>query len=261
VTRRRLGFWRRFAVSTMKPPLFVITKRSWSGMQNIPAAGGVIIAVNHHSEFDPLVVAHYIYDAGRWPQFLGKASLFRLPVLGPLLRAVRQIPVHRGTVDAVKALDAAAEAIRDGAAVVIYPEGTTPKQGGLWPMRGRTGIARLVLATGAPVVPLVAWGAQQLYDPRTRKLRLKLRTPVSVTAEPPIDLSHWVGATPNAANLYALTDEIMVVLRTMLAQMRGEDPPQPAVRSAAAADVDRAPGDTAPGDAVTPDESTVDGHT
>jgi 1-acyl-sn-glycerol-3-phosphate acyltransferase len=228
VARRRLGFWRRLAVGTVKPSLFLLTKRDWSGMQYIPATGGVIIAANHHSEFDPLIVAHFVHDAGRWPQFLAKSTLFQVPVLGYLLHAVRQTPVYRGTVDAGKALDAAIEAVTEGHAVVIYPEGTTPKKGELWPQRGKTGVARLFLATGVPVVPLVTWGAQAIFDPRVRKFRPRPRRPVTVVAGPALDLSRWQDAEPTAANLYAITDEIMAVLRDMLAKVRGEQaPPQP----------------------------------
>jgi 1-acyl-sn-glycerol-3-phosphate acyltransferase len=226
VARRRLGFWSRTTVMLVKPLLFVMTKRDWSGMDKIPADGGVIFAANHMSEFDPFVVGHYVHDSGRWPQFLAKSSLFRIPVLGPLLRAVKQTPVDRGTVDAGKALDAAIAAVKGGAGLVIYPEGTTPKKGDLWPQRGKTGIARIFLATGAPVVPIATWGAQQLFDPRTRKLHLRPRTPVTVVAGGPIDLSRWKDAEPTSANLYAITDEIMSVLRNMVGEIRGETPPE-----------------------------------
>jgi 1-acyl-sn-glycerol-3-phosphate acyltransferase len=227
---RRLGFWRRFAVVAIKPAMYVLTRRDWRGLEQLPAAGGVIIVANHHSEFDPLVVGHFVYDAGRWPQFLAKASLFRIPGFGTLLRGTRQIPVYRGTVDAVRSLDEAVAEVRAGAAVLIYPEGTTPKQGELWPEKGKTGLARLFLQTGAPVVPVVAWGAQRLYDPRTGKLRPVPRTPVTVVAGPPVDLTRWLGAEPTAANLYAITDEVVAVLRDMLAEIRGVPAPEPAPR-------------------------------
>jgi 1-acyl-sn-glycerol-3-phosphate acyltransferase len=225
VARRRLGFWRRLVVMIVKPVLVWWTKRDWSGMAYIPADGGVILTVNHLSEFDPLVVAHYVYDAGRWPQFLAKSGLFKNRVLGYLLRAVRQIPVYRGTTDAVKSVEAAVAAVKAGDAVIIYPEGTTPKSGELWPQRGKTGVARLFLQTGAPVVPIVTWGPQRIVDPRTRKIRLR-RTPVTVVAGAPLDLSRWTDAEPTSANLYAITDEIMTVLRDMLAQVRGQAVPE-----------------------------------
>jgi 1-acyl-sn-glycerol-3-phosphate acyltransferase len=238
---RRIGFAPRTAVSLVKPMLIVLTKRDWTGMENIPKSGGVIIAVNHMSEFDPFVVAHYVYDAGRWPQFLAKSSLFKIPVLGPVVRAVRQIPVHRGTVDASKALDAAVAALGRGEAVIIYPEGTTPKKGDLWPGKGKTGIARLWLDTGVPVIPVATWGAQQVFDPRTRKVKLRPNTPVTVRAGKPIDLSKFAGMAPTARNLYAITDEIMSVLRTMVGEIRGETPPDASASAAPDASATAAP--------------------
>ncbi len=226
MARRRLGFWQRFAAMVVKPVLTVWTRRSWYGMEHIPAQGGVILAPNHVSEFDPFVVAHYVFDAGRWPQFLAKSTLFKHWLLGPLLRAVKQIPVYRGTADAVKSVEEAVAAVRAGEAVIIYPEGTTPKKGEFWPQRGKTGVARLFLQTGAPVVPIVSWGPQQVFDPRTDKLRVRPRMPVTVVAGPAIDLSKWQDAAPTAANLYAITDEIMLVLRDMLAEIRGEAAPE-----------------------------------
>lgn len=222
----RLGFWRRGAAGVVRPLLRVVTKVDWQGFDKVPATGPVIFAANHMSEFDPFVVADFVYEAGRWPQYLAKSSLFKIPVLGPLLRVVKQIPVDRGTVDASKALDAAVSAIDRGEVVIIYPEGTTPKKGDLWPQRGKTGIARLWLLTGVPVIPLATWGAQQVFDPRERKLHLKPRRPVTVVAGDPIDLEKWRNAEPTAANLYGITDEIMMVLRTMVGEIRGETPPE-----------------------------------
>jgi 1-acyl-sn-glycerol-3-phosphate acyltransferase len=221
-----MGFWQWFAVATVKPTLTLWTRRNWSGMEHIPAYGGVILAVNHLSEFDPLVLAHFVYDAGRWPQFLAKSSLFKNKLFGWVLRAARQIPVYRGTADAVRSLEAAIAAVKAGDAVVIYPEGTTPKDGDFWPQRGKTGIARLALATGAPVVPIITWGPQRVFDPRGKgKLRVRPRSPVTVVAGPPVDLSKWADAAPTTANLYAITDEIMLTLRDMLAAVRGEAAP------------------------------------
>lgn len=225
MARRKLGFWRRFAVSVVKPPMIAMTKRTWQGMENIPATGPVIVVANHMSHADPLVLAHYIYDSGRWPAYLAKASVFEVPVVGRILRWVGQIPVHRGSVDAAKALDAAIAEIEAGGMVIIYPEGTTTKEPDLWPMRGKTGVARLWLATGAPVIPVVMWGPEKMFDPRTKKLRLKPGTPVTVIAGPPIDLSRWAGAAPTTSTLYEITDHIMLIMRDTLAEIRGGQPP------------------------------------
>ncbi|GAA1772334.1 lysophospholipid acyltransferase family protein [Luedemannella helvata] len=225
MAKRRIGFWRRFAVSVVKPPMVGLTARNWRGMEHIPPTGPLILVANHISHADPFVLAHYVYDAGRWPGFLAKASVFRLPVAGRILHKVGQIPVYRGTVDAAKALDAAVGALRAGEAVLIYPEGTITREPELWPMRGKTGVARLWLTTGAPVVPVAMWGPEKIFDPHTRKVRLRPRMPVTVVAGPPIDLSRWTGVAPTSANLHEITDHIMGVLRDMVEDIRGGQAP------------------------------------
>ena len=225
MARRRLGFWRRLAVVLVKPLMTVWTRRTWRGMEHLRRDGGVILVPNHISHADPLVVAHYIYDAGRWPRFLGKASVFRVPVVGWILHRCQQIPVERGTVEAVKSLDKLVAALDEGGAVVIYPEGTTTREPDLWPMKGKTGAARLALATGAPVVPIAMVGPERMFDPRTARFGLRPRTPVTVIAGPPVDLSPWAGATPTRPILEEMTDTIMLRIRDLVAEIRGGTPP------------------------------------
>ncbi|WFE38866.1 lysophospholipid acyltransferase family protein [Micromonospora sp. WMMD998] len=222
---RRLGFWPRFAVVLVKPVLTVWTRRTWRGMEHLRRDGGVIIVPNHISHADPLVSAHFIHDAGRWPQFLGKASVFRVPVVGWILHRCRQIPVERGSVEAVKSLDKLIAALDEGGAVVIYPEGTTTREPDLWPMRGKTGAARLALATGAPVIPVAMVGPERMFDPRTARIGLRPRIPVTVVAGPPVDLGRWAGATPTRAILEEMTDTIMLRIRDLVAEIRGGTPP------------------------------------
>jgi 1-acyl-sn-glycerol-3-phosphate acyltransferase len=203
----------------------------------------VIVVPNHVSHFDPLVVAHFIYGARRWPRFLGKASLWKVPVLGPFLTKLQQIPVERGSVEAVKSLDVLVDALEQGGVVVIYPEGTTTREPQLWPMRGKTGAARLALLTGAPVIPMANWGAERVFDPRTNKLKIRLRTPVTVAVGKPVDLSRWADATPTRAALEQMTDAIMLDVRDLLAELRpGEEPPalydRPAAKRASAEDAE-----------------------
>ncbi|GAA0801312.1 lysophospholipid acyltransferase family protein [Spirilliplanes yamanashiensis] len=224
--RRGLGFWPRAVAGLVKPTLTVWTRRTWTGMENLPADGrGVIVASNHVSHFDPLTCSHFIYDAGRWPQFLAKASVFKVPVIGWIITQCRQIPVERGSVEAARSLDKLVAALKAGGTVVIYPEGTTTKEPGLWPMRGKTGVARLALATGAPVVPMAMWGPQDIFDPRSGKLSFRWRRPVSVTVGKPVDLSKWEGAAPTRATLDEMTEAIMLEIRGLVAGLRQEEPP------------------------------------
>jgi 1-acyl-sn-glycerol-3-phosphate acyltransferase len=215
------------------PVLGVWTRRNWTGLENLPSSGGIIIVSNHISHFDPLVVAHYVYRAGRWPRFLGKASIWKVPVVGYLLTKTLQIPVERGSVEAVKSLDALIDALHQGGAVIIYPEGTTTREPDLWPMRGKTGAARLALVTGAPVIPMATDGAQRVFDPRTKKLSLRPRVPIRVTSGKPVDLSRWAGETPSRAVLDQMTEAIMLDIRGLVGELRDETPPplyQPVAR-------------------------------
>jgi 1-acyl-sn-glycerol-3-phosphate acyltransferase len=186
-----------------------LTVRLWSGAENVPRTGGFIIAANHVSEFDPLALAHFVLDAGRWPRFLAKSSLFQVPLLGLLLTRLRQIPVHRGGFRARDGLNSAIDAIRGGHGVVVYPEGTTPKTADVTLRRGHTGIARLFLATRCPVIPVVVWGPQDVFDSGTRSWRLSRRTPVVVLAEPALDLAAYAELPPTALHLRTITDVIM----------------------------------------------------
>ncbi len=226
MTRRRLGFWRRLAWLLLVPLMKVWTKRSWYGMENLPPGGGFIIAPNHMSQFDPVVIAHYIYNSGRWPRFLAKSSIWKIPVVGFLMVKTAQIPVVRGSVEAAKSLDNSIAAIREGGVVVIYPEGTTTRDPDLWPMRGKTGAARLALATGAPIVPMATWGTQQVHDVRTGKISLRPRVPVSVIAGKPVDLSRFEGEAPTRTVLEQMTEQVQLATRELLAELRHEPAPR-----------------------------------
>ena len=142
------------AAGIVKPTLMVTTKRDWRNGEKIPASGGCLVVVNHVSHLDPLTLAHFLYDHGRLVRFLAKDALFRTPLLKYVVRDAGQIPVSRMTEGAVTAFQAAVEAVRQGECIGIYPEGTLTRDPDGWPMRGKTGAARIALATGAPVIPV-----------------------------------------------------------------------------------------------------------
>ena len=224
----RIGFWYRLAVVILKPPLLLLTKRRWRGFDNVPAEGGVILASNHISHVDPLTLADAImYSTKRMPKFLAKASLFKgNGLVGRTVRGAGQIPVHRNTADASAALKDAVLALHRGELVVIYPEGTVSRDPDKWPMAARTGVARLALLSGAPVIPVAQWGAQDILDSyRGKGLRLLPRHRIDVVAGPPVDLSPWRGKELSSEVLHEATDAIMGALRAMVAEIRGEQPP------------------------------------
>src|SRR4051812_40839756 len=113
----------RFVATILRPLLMSLTRRDWSGAENLPSGRGFVAVANHISHVDPFIFAHFLNDAGVVPHFLGKIEVFRLPVIGSILRGAEQIPVLRETGQAVDAYGAAVRAIRDGKCVAIYPEG------------------------------------------------------------------------------------------------------------------------------------------
>lgn len=218
--------WFALAVAVLRPPLLALTRRRWTGLDNIPAQGGAIVVCNHVSYVDPLTLGHFVYAAGRYPRYLAKDGLFRTPVVRRVLVGTRQIPVHRGTREVGLALRSAIAAVRAGEVVCVYPEGTLTRDPDLWPMAGRTGAARIALATGAPVIPVAQWGAHELLPPYSRRPRLR-RVTVQVAAGRPVDLSRWSSHADDPGALHAATDEIMDAVTDLLVPLRGGTPPRP----------------------------------
>ena len=183
------------------------------------------MVTNHVSHLDPLTLAHFLIDNGRLPRFLAKESVFRVPVLGHILDRCGQIRVYRETRDAGRSLQDAVAAVEGGECVVVYPEGTITRDPDLWPMRGKTGAARMALATGCPVVPVAQWGAQEVLEPYGKRLHVRPRRTVRVQAGPtvPLDDLREVPLTP--AVVATATERVMAAITTELQKLRGGTPP------------------------------------
>jgi 1-acyl-sn-glycerol-3-phosphate acyltransferase len=217
--------WRLLSVSVLRPLMHLLVRNKWAGQENIPRTGPVIIAPNHMSYADWGTDSLFFYESGRYPTFLIKASAFKVPFIGRMLYGCGQIPVNRGAADAALALKQAEEALKDGAAVIIYPEGTATRDPDLWPMVAKTGVARVALATGVPVIPVARWGTQNVLPYGSKKPKLWPRQIVRTVAGKPVDLSEWAGKQTSAKALRAATDAIMGDVTALVASLRGEEPP------------------------------------
>lgn len=220
-----LGPWMRFSVMFVKPVTRLMFKHRWVGTENVPATGGVILVANHISLLDPFTIAAFTYDAGRLPRFMIKSTVFDVRVVGRLLRAVRQIPVHRGTDEATSALAVAEQALLAGELVVVYPEGTVTRDPDWWPMQPKTGLARLWLATGAAVVPVAQWGQHRALDYHSKRVRLVPRKRAVVRAGAPVDLSAFRGRAVTPELLHEITETAFGAVRDLVALERGEPAP------------------------------------
>lgn len=224
--RGPLGFWMRLCVILVRPVTRAMFRFRWVDGEHLPPTGGVILVVNHVSLLDPFTVARFTWDSGRIPRFMIKESLFGVFFVGTALRGASQIRVRRGTNAANAALGLAEEALRAGEAVVVYPEGTVTRDPDWWPMQGKTGLARLWLATGVPVVPMAQWGQQRAWDYHTGKVRLFPRKKAVVAAGPPVDLSRFRDREVSPQLLREITDAAFGAVRDLVAEQRGEPAPE-----------------------------------
>jgi 1-acyl-sn-glycerol-3-phosphate acyltransferase len=190
---------------------------TFEGAHRIPTYGPVILASNHTSYLDPLVMAFLADRRHRRLRFLAKAELFDKRGLGWALRRIRQIPVQRNTADAAASLDAAVKALEAGECVAVFPEGTISLD--LEPMAGKTGAARLAALTGVPVTPVGLWGAHRILF-KGRKPRWQRGVAETVVVGAPVRVA-------SHDDVYDATDRVMEAIVRNVARARAIYPQRP----------------------------------
>lgn len=211
------------ARSALIPWLSTWFKWHIEGTEHIPPQGPAIIAPNHLSYFDPLATAFAVHRAGRRPRFLAKSGLFKVPLVGWVLRTARQIPVERGSRTAPQSLQAAERALENGEVLIVFPEGTTTTAPDLAPLRPKTGIGRLVLATGLPVIPCANWGGQWFW---TKHLGVRPRPgkEIWVRFGPPISFKEYEGRQDDRQAMQEISDKVMEEIGILLAGLKAAKP-------------------------------------
>ncbi|MET0302802.1 MAG: lysophospholipid acyltransferase family protein [Microbacteriaceae bacterium] len=216
--------WRVFAFFAL-PVLSATVKLRFHDGHKLPSTGAFILAPNHYSNFDPVVVGLSMYKLGRVPRFLAKASLFRIPVFGKLImHGLGHIPVERSGRGA-NPLAAVSDISERGLAVLIYPEGSLTRDPDLWPMRGKTGAVRAALENGVPIIPAAHWGTQAIMPRYSKKPSIFPRKTVDVIIGDPVDLSQWQDRPRDAATLAEATDAVMAAITGLVEQLRNETAP------------------------------------
>jgi len=179
------------------------------GRDRVPPQGPVILAANHRSFMDSLFLPLVIR---RRVTFVAKAEYFDDKKTAWFFRGVGQIPIRReGGSASERALASATDVLERGQVFGIYPEGTRTRDGNLH--RGHTGVARLALRTGAPIVPVVMTGTDEI-NPIGRKLPRLFRT-VSITFGTPVTVDRYAGREQDRMVLRQITDEVMFELREL----------------------------------------------
>lgn len=183
-------YW--LAKAIIKPAMASWFRWNIEGVDHVPGDGPAILAFNHISFLDPLASAYAVDLAGRRPRFLAKAELFEDRRIAWIIKGAKQIPVHRGTPTAPMALDQALEALSSGEVIVIFPEGTITGDPDLNPMAAKTGIARLALASGAPLLPCALWGTANIWPkgfakrwwPPRQDILVRIGRPIQIEGDP-----------------------------------------------------------------------------
>jgi len=224
---RRAPFMWRFMLVLARVLVFPLCRLRVSGRVPESLRGGpLILAANHISPFDPIVMTAACHKVGIAPKFMATGGIFDAPVAGAAMRAAGHIRVDRNTAHVADALPAAVEALRGGAMVLVYPEGRIGLDPWMWPERGKTGVARMADAAGAPVLPVAQWNTHTVLPYTTpvgigrSLLRAVRRRPVVHVrfGDHPVDLSQVTG-TPGARAMKA-TRLIMAGIDETLAALR-----------------------------------------
>ena len=187
----------------LTPILRVVYRIRVEGREHLPTHGPVILASNHRSFLDsifiPLIVRRRV-------TFVAKAEYFDDPKTAWFFRAVGQIPIRReGGSASEGALAAATDVLESGGVFGIYPEGTRTRDGLLH--KGKTGVARLALGTGAPIVPVGLIGTDEC-QPTNAKLPRLFRK-VTIRFGPPLSMAHYQDRSDDRLVLRQITDELM----------------------------------------------------
>lgn len=200
------------------------------GIENVPARGPAILALNHRSYFDIIAAGAALVKRGRPVRVLAKKEMFEVPVLGPVFRALGTIRVERGS-GSDEPLRDATKALEGGELVALFPQGTIPRGEAFFDpeLQGRHGVARLAAQARVPVIPIGMWGTEKVW-PRNSKVPFawNVTNPplVRVRVGQPVELRY--------DDVDSDTRRIMAAIRELLppeARVRHEPSPQELART------------------------------
>ena len=209
---REVGQLYSVARAVLDPLFSFLWRIEVEGRENVPEEGGAILAPNHLSVLDHFVLATTL---PRRITYVGKAEYMDDWKTKYLFPALGMIPIDRGGGSAAnRALEAAARVLRQGELFGIYPEGTRSRDGKLH--KGHTGVARLAMRTGCPIIPVGLQGTLEVQQPDSsvpkpfKVMRVRLGRPIS--------MARFGDQTRNRLVLREITDELMYEIRELSGQ-------------------------------------------
>lgn len=152
------------------------------GAENVPADGGAVIAVNHTGYLDFTYAGLPVRNVKRYIRFMAKKEVFDNKVSGPIMRALKHIPVDRAA--GTNSYKAAVEYLQRGELVGVYPEATISRSFEI--KEFKSGAARMAIEAGVPIVPITIWGAQRVWTKGHPKRLGRTNTPISISVGEPI---------------------------------------------------------------------------
>ena len=209
-----LYWWSKYVL--LGPLMRLLARPTIEGLEHIPARGGAILAGNHLAVADSFLVPLLV---GRRITYLAKREYFIQPgfigwIKKVFFTGVGQVPVDRAVgSEAQAALDTAIRLLREGKLLGIYPEGTRSPDGRLY--KGKTGVARMALEAGVPVIPVAAIGTNKLNPIGSRMWRPHH---VHIRIGEPLDFSRYAGMAGDRFIERSMTDEIMYTLMELSGQ-------------------------------------------
>jgi 1-acyl-sn-glycerol-3-phosphate acyltransferase len=209
-----LYWWSKYVL--LGPLMRVLARPTIEGLHHIPAKGGAILAGNHLAVADSFLVPLLL---PRRVTYLAKREYFTQPgfigwIKKTFFTGVGQVPVDRSSGSAAQAaLDTAVRLLREGTLLGIYPEGTRSPDGRLY--KGKTGVARMALEAGVPVIPVAVIGTNKLNPIGSRMWRPHH---VHIRIGEPLDFSRYAGMAGDRFIERSMTDEIMYTLMELSGQ-------------------------------------------
>ena len=189
------------------------------GSENIPRTGGAVIALNHIGYMDFALAGYAALDAGRKVRYMAKQEVFDHKISGPMMRAMKHIPVDRSA--GVGAFNAAVDALKHGELVGVFPESTVSRS---FELRSfKTGAVRMAAQAGVPVLPQIVWGSHRIWTKGHPKRLGRTNVPITIRTGEPIYIDPDADAEVATKDLHAVMEQMLHEVQEAYEPLTGDD--------------------------------------